>query len=969
MIHRKSIGYFTFAFCLYLGLISVSRAGQAGKTAISYAAYDGWQSIQDRQLSDDGTWLVYSLVPQDGDGEVVARNLETDVEYRHTRGKVDRPRRRRPGTPAPGKDVVVTADGQYVIFSILPPKSELNEAKKSKKKSKDKPQKGLGILNLMTGAVVTVESVKSFKVPEDTGSFFAYLLEPPKEKPGEESAEKEAEPESEAQQEEEKEGKKDEKKPGSDLVIRQLATGVQSTVPEVVEYQWTKDGAWLAYAVSSKEGADDGAYARRADDGTVRTLLRGEGFYKGLAFDEEGQQLVFVSDRDDHESENAAYKLYHWSQASDSAKEIVAAATPNMPDGWTVSENGEVEFSKNGKSLYFGTAPAPETEPEDAPEPISVDIWHYQDPLLQPMQQVNAEREKKRSYRAVYHLEEKRLVPLATEDMPAIAVVDEGHIALGSSDLAYRQFISWDMEYSDHYLVDLGDGSRRKVIEKTHHDASLSPGGSYALFFDHTDDHWVTVRTSDGVKTDLTSSLGVAFCDELNDRPNEPRPYGIAGWTDGDRSVLLYDRYDIWEMKPDGSGAHMVTRGMGRKNERIYRYQRLDPDEKTIPSNQPILLSTTDDRTKASGYYKVTLSQDADPVEVVMLDKAFGGLIKAKKADRLAFSLETFEEFPDLWVSDGGFAGMKKVSDANPQQASYIWGKPELIHYRNADGKLLRAILTKPEDFDPTKKYPLMVYIYERLTDGLHRYREPAPGTSINITRYVSNGYVVLQPDIVYDIGYPGESSLKCVIPAVNEVVDMGFIDPERIGIQGHSWGGYEITYMITRTDIFAAVQGGASVTNMTSAYGGIRWQSGMSRAFQYERTQSRIGGPPWDNTLEFIENSPLFWVEKVNTPYMTIHNDADGAVPWYQGIEFFSAMRRLGKEAYMFNYNGEEHGLRNRENQKHWTVHMDEFFDYHLKGGPLPEWMAKGVPYIERGKRDLRPLYDPTTTEDRSRK
>jgi dipeptidyl aminopeptidase/acylaminoacyl peptidase len=262
-----------------------------------------------------------------------------------------------------------------------------------------------------------------------------------------------------------------------------------------------------------------------------------------------------------------------------------------------------------------------------------------------------------------------------------------------------------------------------------------------------------------------------------------------------------------------------------------------------------------------------------------------------------------------------------------------------------------------------------MVYIYERLTDGLHRYRAPAPGTSINITRYVSNGYVVLQPDIVYDVGYPGDSALKCVIPAVNEVVDMGFIDPERIGIQGHSWGGYEISYMITRTNIFAAVQGGASVVNMISAYGGIRWQSGRSRAFQYERTQSRIGGPPWDNTLEFIENSPIFWVEKINTPYLTIHNDADGAVPWYQGIEFFCALRRLGKEAYIFNYNGEEHGLRKRENQKHWTVHMDEFFDYHLKGDPMPEWMKYGVPYIERGKRDLRPLYNPTTTEDRQRK
>jgi dipeptidyl aminopeptidase/acylaminoacyl peptidase len=250
------------------------------------------------------------------------------------------------------------------------------------------------------------------------------------------------------------------------------------------------------------------------------------------------------------------------------------------------------------------------------------------------------------------------------------------------------------------------------------------------------------------------------------------------------------------------------------------------------------------------------------------------------------------------------------------------------------------------------------VYIYEDLTQGLHSYRAPNIGTSINVTRYVSNGYIVLQPDISYDVGFPGESAEKCVIPAVNTVLGMGFVDPKRVGIQGHSWGGYQITHLITRTNMFAAVQAGASVANMISAYGGIRWGTGMSRAFQYEKTQSRIGAPPWEAPLQFIENSPIFWVEKVHTPYLTIHNDADDAVQWYQGIEFFNALRRLGKEAYFFNYHGELHGLRNRDNQKHWTVHMDEFFDHYLLGKPKPDWMEKGVPFLERGTRDVSALF-----------
>jgi len=345
------------------------------------------------------------------------------------------------------------------------------------------------------------------------------------------------------------------------------------------------------------------------------------------------------------------------------------------------------------------------------------------------------------------------------------------------------------------------------------------------------------------------------------------------------------------------------------------------------------------------------------------IDKSVGVPIKARDADVYVFTLSRFEEFPNLWTSSGTFTDMKKISDANPQQSQYNWGHSELIEYVNADGKTLKAILTKPEDFDPSKKYPLLVYIYEQLSNNLYRYVPPAPGgSSINVTRYVSNGYIVLQPDIVYDIGYPGDSALKCVLPATQKVISMGFIDPKRVGIQGHSWGGYQITYMITRTNMFRAVEAGASVVDMAGGYGGIRWGTGMSRAFQYEKSQSRIGVPPWENPKLYLENSPIYWIDKIKTPYLTMANDEDDAVPWQQGIQFFTAMRRLGKEAYMFTYNGEKHGLRQRENQKHWTVHLAEYFDYFLKDAPKPDWMEHGVPYLEKGKRDVTPLFKKST-------
>ncbi len=291
------------------------------------------------------------------------------------------------------------------------------------------------------------------------------------------------------------------------------------------------------------------------------------------------------------------------------------------------------------------------------------------------------------------------------------------------------------------------------------------------------------------------------------------------------------------------------------------------------------------------------------------------------------------------------------MSDGDAQRAPFNWGKAELVNYKNAEGVPLQGILIKPDNFDPKKKYPMLVYLYEKLSDTVHNFQNPGPGTSINFSFYASNGYLIFMPDIVYKIGYPGKSALNCVLPGVDAVVKQGFVDEKAIGIQGHSWGGYQIAYMVTQTNKFAAAAPGALVANMFSAYNGIRWGTGLPRQFQYERTQSRIGGTPWDATQKFMENSPLFYVKNITTPIMMIHNDNDDAVPWYQGIEFYLSLRRLNKEVYMFTYNGEFHGLRRRANQKDYSRRMFEFFNHFLKGAPAPEWMQKGIPYLEREK------------------
>ncbi|MBA2302067.1 MAG: S9 family peptidase [Acidobacteria bacterium] len=748
------------------------------------------------------------------------------------------------------------------------------------------------------------------------------------------------------------------------MILRNLSTGEQTTIPEITEYVWNQKGTYLAYAVSSNDAAKDGAFARRMTDGLVTTLHSGKGRYRSIAFDDAGRQITFLSDQVGFEKPVAPYRVYYWKSGEPKAVELVSAMTAGVPKGMVVADNAAPRFSRDGGRIFLATGPPPDAPADPtgnpaAPQPIAVDLWSAKDPLLQPMQRVRADQERTRNYRAVFHLADKKFVQLATPDLPTVSPGDDLSRAIGMSDIPYRMEASWDQSYNDVFLLDLKTGKPSRVLDHWgSNSTSMSAGGKYLLYFDEATGHWFTYRVADGVRANLTDKLKVRFQQE-NDTPDLPGAYGTAGWTANDTSLLLYDQFDIWEVKPDGTGARNVTSGAGRAARVAFRYRSMDPEERVVPANKPLLLSATDDRTRATGFYRLAnLATTAAPEKVVMLDKAFGAVNKAKNADTVVFALSRFEEFPDLWTSDLSFKEMKKVSSVGSQLSQFTWGKSELIEYINADGQTLRAILTKPDDFDPKKKYPLMVYIYEELTQGLHSFSAPNVATSINIPRYVSNGYVLLRPDIVYTTGYPGEAAEKCVIPAVNTVVAQGYIDPKRIGIQGHSWGGYQITHLITRTKLFAAVEAGASVSNMISAYGGIRWGTGMSRAFQYEKTQSRIGAPPWDAPLQFIENSPIFWVKKIQTPYLTIHNDEDDAVPWYQGIEFITALRRLSKEGYMFNYNGERHGLRSRENMKHWTVHMDEFFDHYLLGKPRPEWMDKGVPFLERGKRDVTPLF-----------
>jgi dipeptidyl aminopeptidase/acylaminoacyl peptidase len=741
---------------------------------------------------------------------------------------------------------------------------------------------------------------------------------------------------------------------GSDLVLRNTANASERKFSDVLDYTLSKDAKTLVYAVSAKKEDANGVYALTTPvDGPPQVLLSGKGRYQKLTWDEDQTQLAFISDKDDATAKQPRFKVYQWDRSSAPAAEVVSTSSPGFKKNLVVSDKANLNFSLDSSRLFLGVAPPPEPEknPDEetpADEKVLVDLWSWKDDYVQPIQRIRAEQDRNKSYRAVYHIRDKKFVQLADETMENVSPSNDGRYAIGSDNRQYRIRADYDPGLTDYYVIDTSTGTRKLISAKQRGNVSLSPNAKYAIYFDGKD--WYSYSVADGKVVNLTQGLNARFFNEENDTPSTPGSYGTAGWTKDDRDVLLYDRYDIWQVSPDGKGAKNLTEGVGRKESTALRYVRLDPKERWIDPAKPMLLRAENEETRDSGFYRDRIDGGL-PQKLAMAAKDFGNPTKARDAEAMVLTASRFDEFPDLWVTGASFQNLKKVSDGDAQRARFNWGTAELVGFKNMDGVPLKGILMKPENFDPQRKYPMIVYIYERLTQGLHSFRNPGPGTSINPAFYVSNGYLIFMPDIVYTIGYPGESALKCVLPGIQAVVDKGFVDEKAIGIQGHSWGGYQIAYMVTQTNRFRAAAPGALVSNMTSAYSGIRWGTGLPRQFQYEQSQSRIGGSLWEYPLRYLENSPVFRADRVETPLLMIHNDEDDAVPWYQGIEYYLALRRLGKEVYMFSYNGEKHGLRKRINQKDYTRRLQEFFDHFLKGVQTAAWMEKGIPYLQREK------------------
>lgn len=922
-------------FTIIASSILTLGMAQTNKRALEHSDYDGWKDLKNHKISNDGDWVCYEINPQKGDGLLYL--------YQRSTTKLDSfPR---------GYAAKFSPNSESLVFKIKAQFDTIRQAKLKKVKAKDLPKDSLGVLKLNSLKLEKFAELKSFQIPAEVGNWISFMVEAPK-------------PVKDTTKTEKKEKKKAKSKAKSklkigDLKLLNLQTGEKMSFSNVSEYSLSRNGQSVSYITQSKDSISKAKVSLFNFDNKIENVVfEQDGLAKKISISSAGDKLAFAFSTDTAKIKQ--YNLQYFDTKLKASKIILDTISSDIPERWALSENEQLRFSRDGQYLYFGIAPKPKKEKKDSlldDEKYKLDIWSWKDPLLQSEQKVNLKKELKRTYLSVYNIKKKNISQLATSNLPDIRLYDHGNAkyALGSSSLPYQQEESWNDWFRDYYLVNVTSGQSELVLSKKNGRASISPYQKYIYWYETTDSTWNAYNISSKKTHQLTQDIPYNFYSETHDTPNDPRPYGIMGWTKDDKYILIQDRYDIWKIDPKGKEkARNLTKGLGRKENIRFEYIKLDKEEQFIDLSQNLLLKAFGEFNKKSGFYNLTAEKE--PQKIRFEDVSYSDPVKAKDANELVWKRSTFVDYPNLWMSDLNFKNEKQISDTNPQQKDILWGNVELVDWVSGDGEKLQGMLFKPENFDPNKKYPMLVYFYERVSDRLHKHYVPQPNWSIiNPTYCVSNDYLIFMPDITYPkVGHPGESAYSSIVTGTLAMMDrFDFIDKENVALQGQSWGGYQIAHLVTKTNLYKCAMAGAPVSNMTSAYGGIRWKSGRSRMFQYEHTQSRIGGTLWEKPLHYLENSPIFSVPKIKTPLLIMHNDHDGAVPWYQGIEFFVAMRRLQKPCWMLSYNNEAHNLKKRPNRMDLSIRMMQFFDYYLKGKTAPAWMVDGIPAIKKGKYD----------------
>jgi dipeptidyl aminopeptidase/acylaminoacyl peptidase len=955
---------FRILAALPLCVVLLSAADAPSPRPLTVPDIVAWKRIQSPSVSQNGEWFAYRLAPAEGEAEVVIRNLQSGKELRFPIGD---PSTASPPTlaAAPGPvlalagDPLISADGRWAVFHSYPTTQQAKRLRRDRRPIQTKAV----LVELATGKKTEFDKVRRVAFNGELSTYLALqrygAAEPLTPAPAA------AAPNAAAAAAD--------RPTGADLLLYELSTGAELNVGNVSDFAFNKKGNWFAFLIDATDKAGNGIQLRNMTSGAGRALDSAAASYRTLSWTEKGDALATLRGADDKAFEDKLYTLVAFKDFSPEGPATKAVFDPksdsSFPSGMTISSSRPPAWREDLSEVTFGihevkpkkpapgaadsaanaddsARPTPPPNAQDQPDLPDLVIWHYKDPRLQTQQQVQEAADKNFSFLAAYTPASKKFVRLAVPEVRAVNLAPQQRYGLGIDIREYEREGNLDgRRYEDVYVIDPVTGDRKLAFKKMAHLMGASPDGSKFLYYDAG--VFYAYDMASGKSTDLTSKVPATFWDNEDDHNQVKPPRQSLGWSKDSAAVLLSDGWDIWKVPVAGGQPVNLTVNGGKEKIRYRRIFRLDPEERGTDLSAPLYISAYGEWTKKGG---IGLIDPAKP-GVRMLqwgDASYPQLIKAKSADVYLYTRESVTDYPNYYATTSTLADGKQVTDANPQQKNFLWSKGvQLVDYSSTRGEKLQAALYLPANYQPGKHYPTIVYIYEKLSQNANVYPQPAYN-GFNIANYTSNGYAVLEPDIVYKVNDPGMSAVACVVPAVKAAIATGIVDPAAVGLQGHSWGGYQTAFLVTQTDIFHAAIAGAPLTDMVSMYSLIYRNTGGTNQAIFESSQGRFTGGYWDNTEAYIRNSPVYHAKNVKTPLIIMANDKDGAVDQTQGIAYFNTLRRLDKPVILLEYKGENHNLRLPKNMKDYTVRMREWFDHYLKDAASPQWMVDGVPLLQ---------------------
>lgn len=929
---------------LILLVFAISFVGKTyaqQKPALTWKDVSKWTSNRGNSLSPDGQWTAWASGPTEGDLKMTIRKTLDTLSYSYPIG-------------ANATFVSFSKDSKYAAFRVSAKDAEAKAARKTNKPLYDK----LMLVSLADNKQTTFEKVRSFGFSGDSPSWIAIQFVAPEGAPKDPTAAK-----------------------GTDVILYNLATKKSFNLGSVTEFSFNKAGDQLAYIIDANGQNGNGIFLRDMKTGITTALDNDKATYKSIRWNELGNAFALLKSNKDEKYKDEVFSIIGISKINgDLTSKVVynGIEDSTFPKGMGINTNAGPYWSDDQTTLYFGintlakkedkkpegkTDSLAKAKPEVKPEPKKEDIekpdmiiWNWQDKRLQSAQQTQEMRDKSFNYTSSYRIADKKFVQLADSNMRSVTIAPKQLYAIGYDNTNYELMGNLDgQSYTDVYLIDLKTGGKKRLFEKMYATnggrLSLAPNGKLGSYY--ADGVFYSINLETGQIANLTGTIKASFVDELDDHNVSKPATTNLGWSSDSKYALIMDNYDLWKISADGKSVVSLSDNWKSKKSAVAGRLRIYQDEKGTDLTKDQYFSVFNNKDKKGGIG--ILPAGKNKIDILFLDdNSYGSFAKAETGKVFVYTKSNYQESPAYYASTSSdLAAPKKVNSNTPDQAKYAWTSGvKLINYVSANGDSLQAALYLPANYVQGKSYPTITYIYERLTDGLNNYTMPGfPGGGFNKAMYLSNGYAVLEPDIKYKLNDPGMSAVACVVPAVKAAVATGIVDEKNVAIHGHSWGGYQTSFLITQTNIFKAAAAGAPLTNMISMYSLIYWNSGGTNQAIFEASQGRLTPGYWDNWDAFARNSPVYHIKKVQTPLLLLHNDKDGAVDFTQGIEYYNGLRRLNKPVVMITYRGENHGIAKLPNRKDYAVRMMEYFDYMLKGKPAPEWWSKGVNRLDMEK------------------